>query len=70
MLLKMSGDRHHYLNDREKLPNEKDLRIFVAITEDFTFLKFCALLSPDVPFNVMIIKMLLYSKHEYRNILF
>ncbi len=35
-----STERHSYFNDREKLLEEKDLRIFVAITEKSYFFKF------------------------------
>ena len=34
-----SAERHRYFNDREKLLKEKDLRIFVAITEKSCFFK-------------------------------
>ena len=34
------AERHRYFNDREKLLKEKDLRIFVAITEESYFFKF------------------------------
>ena len=34
-----AAERHYYFNDRVKLLKEKDLRIFVAITEKSYFLK-------------------------------
>ncbi len=49
-----TGERHRYFNDREKLLKEKDLRIFVAITEKSYFFLFCVLFSPEVPFNVIV----------------
>ncbi len=48
-----SAKRHCNSNDREKLLEDKDLKIFVAITEkSYFFFKFCVLISPDVPFNL------------------
>ena len=46
------AERHRYFNDREKLLKEKDLRIFVLITEKAYFLKMLYLISPDAPFNI------------------
>ena len=53
--------RHHYVDDRLKLLNEKDLRIFVARTENLTFEKKIVFISSDAPFKIHLT--LLLSKH-------
>ncbi len=48
-----ASERHRFFNDREKLLKEKDLTIFVAITEkSLTFFKFCVLISLYVPLKL------------------